>query len=91
MDLFKNFIEVCIFGCAAFIAVCGLSVVAVSRAALHCGAWTSRCGGFSCCGAQASGAPASVVVALGLSCSVTCGIFPDHESSSCPPHWQADS
>ena len=91
MDLFKNFIEVCIFGCAVFIAVCGLSVVAVSRATLHCGAGTSHCGGFSCCEAQTSGAPASVVVVLGLSCSVTSGIFPDHESSSCPLHRQADS
>ena len=91
MDLFKNFIEGCIFGCAVFIAVCGLSVVAVSRATLHCGAWTSHCGGFSCCEAQTSGAPASVVVVLGLSCSVTSGIFPDHESSSCPLHRQADS
>ena len=39
-------------------------------ATLHCGAWASHCGGFSCCGAQALGAWASVVVARGLS---SCG------------------
>ena len=31
-----------------------------------CGAQSSHCGGFSCCGAQAQGSQASVVVALGL-------------------------
>ena len=34
----------------------------------------SHCGGFSCCGAWALGARASVVVAHGLSCSAACGI-----------------
>ena len=33
----------------------------------------------------------SVVVAHGLSCSATCGIFPDQGSNPCPLHWQADS
>ena len=37
---------------------------------LRCGAWASHCGGFSCCGAWALGARASVVVACGLS---SCG------------------
>ena len=37
---------------------------------LRCGAWASHCGGFSCCGARALGARASVVVARGLS---SCG------------------
>ena len=36
----------------------------------RCGARASHCGGFSCCGAQALGAWASVVVAHGLS---SCG------------------
>ena len=36
----------------------------------HCGAQASHCGGFSCCGAQALGMQASVVVAHGLS---SCG------------------
>ena len=33
---------------------------------LGCGAWASRWGGFSCCGALALGVRASVVVARGL-------------------------
>ena len=33
----------------------------------------------------------SVVVAHGLICSVTCGIFPGQESNLCRLHWQADS
>ena len=39
-------------------------------ATLHCGARASHCGGFSCCGARALGARASVVMARGLS---SCG------------------
>ena len=49
-----------------FVAARGLSLVAASRAALRCGAWVSYCCGFSCCGAQALGAWASVVVARRL-------------------------
>ena len=33
----------------------------------------------------------SVVVAHGLSCCATCGIFLDHGSSLCLMHWQVDS
>ena len=46
--------------------MCGLSLVAASGATLPCSARASHCGGFSCCGAQALGARASVVVARGL-------------------------
>ena len=53
-----------------FVVVRGLSLVAVSRATLPCSARASHCGGFSCCGAQALGTRASVVVARGLS---SCG------------------
>ena len=60
-------------------------------AILRCGVWASHCGGFSCCGARAVGARASVVVAHGLSCSAACGIFPEQGSNPCPLHWQADS
>ena len=69
----------------AFVAVRGLSLVAVSRgySLLQCVGFSlqwllllrstgSRHAGFSSCGTQAS-----VVVAHGLSCSVACGIFPD--------------
>ena len=45
----------------------GLSLVVASGATLRCGARASHCGGFSCCGARALGARASVVVAHRLS------------------------
>ena len=60
-------------------------------AALHCSAWSSHCGGFSCCRARALGTQASVVVVHRLSCSVACGIFPDQGLNLCPLHWLADS
>ena len=44
--------------------------ICCARAFSSCGAWASRCGGFSCCRARALGARASVVVARGLS---SCG------------------
>ena len=58
---------------------------------LRCGAQPSHCRGFPRCSAWAAGARASVVVALGLSCSVACGILPDQGLNLCPLHWQADS
>ena len=33
----------------------------------------------------------SVTVVRGLSCSMTCGIFPDQGSNPCPLYWQVDS
>ena len=48
---------------------------------LRCGARASRCSGFSCCGARALGARASVVVTRGLS---SCGLRAlEHRLSSC--------
>ena len=47
-----------------------LSLVVASGATLCCSARASHCSGFSCCGAQALRAQASVVVARGLS---SCG------------------
>ena len=41
-------------------------------ATLHCGAWTSHFGGFSCCGAWALGAQVSITAAPGLS---RCGVW----------------
>ena len=52
-----------------FLAVLGLRCC--TRAFSSCGEQASHCGGFSCCGAQALGAQASVVVAHGLS---SCGL-----------------
>ena len=42
-------------------------------------------------GGQSTGASASVVVALGLSCTTAHGIFLGREQNPCPPNWQADS
>ena len=53
-----------------------------------CGAWASRCGGFSCCGAQALGSTSSVVEAHRLSCPAACGIFPDQGLNPCPLQWE---
>ena len=50
-----------------FVALCSLSLVAVSGGTLHCGVRASHCSDFSCCGVQALGAWASVVAAWGLS------------------------
>ena len=74
-----------------FVAACRLSLVAASRG--YSSLW---CTGFSLrwllllwsTGSRRTG---SVVVAHGLSSSVTCGIFPNQGSNTCPLHWQADS
>ena len=53
----------------------------LAGATLQCGAWASQCSGFSCCGPQALGTWASVVVARGLS---ICGSWAlEHRLSSC--------
>ena len=66
-----------------------------------CGKWVllSSCGvqtchfrsGFSCCGAWLLEHMSSVVVAHRLSCSVACGIFPDHGLKQCSLHHRVDS
>ena len=67
--------------CWVFVAVRGLSLVAMSGATLCCSARASRCSGFSCRRARALGVWASVVVARGLS---SCGLWaPEHRLSSC--------
>ena len=54
------------------------TLVAMSGAALHCGALISHRGSFSlCCGAHALGTRASVVAAHRLSYSEACGICLD--------------
>ena len=55
-----------IFGCiGSSLLLMGFLYLHRAGATLRCGAQASPCGGFSCCGAQALGAWASVVVARG--------------------------
>ena len=62
------FIYLFIFGCIGSSLLCtGFLWLPRAGATLRCGARASHCGGFSCCGARARGAQASVVVAHGLS------------------------
>ena len=89
-----NIFKIClfIFGCVGSWLLCaGFLWLWRAGAALRCGARAFHCGGFSCCGAGALGAWASVVVAHRLGCSAACGIFPDQGLKACPLHWQADS
>ena len=66
-----------IFGCTRSLLLhVGFPWLQRAGASLHCGIQASHCGGFSCCGAQALGTRASVVVAHRFSCSGACGVFP---------------
>ena len=98
-----NFLNL-IFGCiGSSLLHVGFLQLGQAGATLSSGTWASHCAGFSCCGAQALGMRASVVVARRLqsagsvvvahrlSCSAACGIFPDQGSNPCPLHWQVDS
>ena len=54
-------------GCVGFSLLCaGFLPLWRVGATLRCGVRASHCGGFSCCGAQALGTQALVVVARGL-------------------------
>ena len=98
----KILLFICFWLCWVF-AASALSLVVASGAALQLQCTCSHCGSFSCCGAQAPGcvgfrveAPRfqstiSIVVAHGLSCSGTCGIFRDQGSNPCFLLWQVDS
>ena len=68
---FLKLIYLFIFGCIGFLLLrMGFLQLWRLGATLHCSAWASHCGGFSCCGALALGSRASVVVAHRLS---SCG------------------
>ena len=70
-DIFLNIFYLFIFGCARSFFLCiGFLSLWWAGAILHCGTWASHCGDFSCCGAHALGAQASVGTAHGLS---SCG------------------
>ena len=71
----------------AFLAAQGLFSSCSDRGLLSgCSGRASHCGGFSCCGAGALGATASVVVVFGFSCPTACGIFLDQGSNPWPLH-----
>ena len=73
--LYNNFYSfiysfICLFiyfgGCVgSLLLLAGFLQLQQAGATLGCGARASHCGGFSCCGAQALGAQASVVAARG--------------------------
>ena len=76
------FIYLFIFGCVGSSLLCtGFLYLQRVGVTLRCGEQASHCGGFSCCGAQALGAWASVVVACRLS---GCGLWTlERRFSSC--------
>ena len=74
-----------------FVAVHGLSPVRASGAHSFLVVRGLLVAAASPCGERALGTSASVVVAHGLSCPTTSGIFPDQGSNPCPLHWQAKS
>ena len=84
-----------------FVAAHGLSLVVASGGylSLQCASFSlqwplllqstgSRRMGFTSCGSRALERGLS---SCGLSCSATCGIFPDQDTRECPLHWQVDS
>ena len=71
----------------AFLAVQGLFSNCSDRGLLSgCSGRASHSGGFSCCGTEALGATASVVVVFGFSCPIACGILLDQGSNPWPLH-----
>ena len=76
------YLFILIFGCVGSSLFCvGFLQLWRAGATLCCGVWASHCSGFSCCGARALGAQASVAVARGLS---SCGSRAlEHRFSSC--------
>ena len=63
-----------------------------------CSAWAAHFGGFSCCGAWASGSQASVVERMSsvvathrLSYYMAYGLFPDQALNQCPLRCKVDS
>ena len=101
--LFTYFVFI-YFGCAGSSLLCGFFPSCSEQGLLSsCGVWASHGCDFSCCGAQALGRWASVVVACrlsstgsvvvahGLSCPEARGIFLDQGLNLCLLYWQADS
>ena len=89
--LFVKIIYLFIWLCWFFIAVHGLSLLAVSRDDSSCDACGTHCSGLSCFRAQALGAWVSIVVAHWLSCVLSCGVFPGQGSNLYALNWQVNS
>ena len=100
----KKQFYVFIFGCAWSSLLWGLFSSSGKWGQLSsCDVQASHCDGFSCCGAQSLGRKPSIVVACGLkradsvvvakglSCSTSCGIFMNQGLNRYPLHWQVDS
>ena len=81
---FNKLFYLFIFGCAGSLLLHGL----FSSCGQQSGEQASHSSGSSGCGAPARG---SVVMVHRLSCSMTCGIFPDQESNLCLLLRQVDS
>ena len=83
---FNMYLYIYFWLCGVFVAVHGLSLVAMSRSYFLM--WesvrASPCG-FSVCRAGPWGLQASVLVLCGLSCSMACGLFPDQGSEPTSP------
>ena len=79
---FFSFIYLFIFGCiGSSLLRAGFLQLQRAGATLRCGVRASHCGGFSCCGARALGAWASIVVSHGLSSCDSQAL--EHRPSSC--------
>ena len=74
-----------------FIAVCKLSLVAVSGGSFLDVVHELLIAVASLVAEHGLLRAGSVVVACGFSCPVTCGIFPDQGSKPCPLHCKANS
>ena len=81
-SFFKIYVSISFWLCWVFVAVCGLSLTAVSRLLILVASLVSE---------HVLWSTGSVVVAHRLSCSTVCGIFPDQGSNPWPLNWQADS
>ena len=73
----------------SLVVVCGLLIVVTSIVAEH-GLSDAQASVAAACELGSYGPPGSRA-ALGLSCSVACGIFLDQRSNPRLLHWQADS
>ena len=86
MHLYNYFLKNLLFLAALGFHCCMRAFSGCGKQGLlsSCGMWASHCSGFSCCRAWApEDVWASVVVAVRLSCCVSCGIFWDQGSNPC--------